>query len=120
MDKHALKIMENHAILSLEFNVQHWMEQIFNLEAIALHKTVKPALKMLDNYAIILDNWIGAILRIKQVNSIVLLKMVYLALIAWPNIALLSMDTTALLNLFRITKEHIAGLTVHQCAQKPM
>ena len=56
--------MENHAILSLEFNVQHWMEQIFNLEAIALHKTNKPALKMLDNYAIILDNWIGAILRI--------------------------------------------------------
>jgi hypothetical protein len=46
--------------------------------------------------------------------------MVYLVLIALPNIALLSMDTTALLNLFRIPKEHIAGLTVHQCAHQPM
>jgi hypothetical protein len=48
--------MENYAILSLEFIVQHQMEQILNLEAIVLLIMRKLAIKMLDNSAIVQAN----------------------------------------------------------------
>lgn len=75
---------------------------------------------MLDNYVIILGNWIGAILRIRQETSIALLKMVYHVSIVWLNIVLLLMDTTALPNLFQIQKVHIVGLTLDKYALQQM
>jgi len=74
MDKHAFKTLENFVILSLEFYAQHKMELLFNKGAIAFPITVKLVIKM-GNYAIILANLIGAILRIKRRTSTALLKM---------------------------------------------
>ena len=75
MDKHAFKTLENFVILSPEFFVQHQMERFFNKEAIVYPITAKLAIKILGNYAIILVNLIGAILRIKRGTSTALLKM---------------------------------------------
>jgi hypothetical protein len=51
------------------------MEHLFNKEAIVHPITAKLAIKILGNYAIILVNLIGAILRIKRGTSTALLKM---------------------------------------------
>ena len=51
------------------------MELLFNKEAIAHPIMAKLSIKILGNYAIILVNLIGAILRIKRRTSTALLKM---------------------------------------------